>query len=160
MGSGAVSSTAKTFGPPCDQVKRGWTPITRKSTRSARSREASPRTYYIATTLAWPARPLQPLHTAKEGVTWSFLASTPPAQDHVQIEGSLVIITKQERAQRQDPTLPRLIAPKATMHRRSAPDSRPVGQSQGRDPGTGGHGPHPAAQCPATDARQHPSHQP
>ena len=69
----------------------------------------------IATTLAWPARPLQPLHSAKEGVTWSFLASTPPAQDHVQIEGSLVVITKQERVQRQDPTLPRLIAPKATM---------------------------------------------
>lgn len=68
----------------------------------------------MADDLQWAARPLQPQRSTAEGVIWTFLASAPPDQECIQIEGKLVTIAQQEEPTRPAPAIPRLIAPRAT----------------------------------------------
>ena len=69
----------------------------------------------IAAELKWAARPLKPLRTTSEGITWTFLADSVPGQDCIQVEDRLVTIAKQDTNPRPQPSVTKLVAPKATQ---------------------------------------------
>ena len=93
----------------------------------------------IANGIGWQARPVQPHHSSADGVFWAFVASTPPSQECVEVDGKLITIVAQP-TQKSPVQQPVLIAPKATKEFLMQPgEPRGIDPLQVNDPWAGKH---------------------